>query len=113
MKRHIPFVTLAISLVLTVLAFGTRGAAQAPGGPPVIVHEWGTFTSIAGADGSAAQWQPLGGRQDLPCFVEQSRVNPKGLLGTVRMETPVLYFYAPAPTTVNVGVQFRQEIISE
>ncbi len=59
------------------------------------VHEWGTFTSIAGADGAAAEWLPQAGPSDLPCFVERNRFNIKGRLsGTVRMETPVLYFYA-------------------
>lgn len=77
------------------------------------VHEWGTFTTIAGPDGQAMQWLPLGGPTDLPCFVEYYRnrlykVMPPpevgalldyekaraGLKGTVRMETPVLYFYA-------------------
>ena len=34
----------------------------------VTVHEWGTFTTVAGADGVAMQWTPLGGASDLPCF---------------------------------------------
>src|SRR4029077_6527168 len=32
---------------------------------------------------------------------------------TVRMETPVLYFYAPQPTTVDVRVRFPQGVITE
>src|SRR5260221_7771480 len=61
------------------------------------VHEWGTFTSIAGNDGHALTWSPLDyALSDLPEFVEhfgwtQYKV---GLRGTVRMETPVLYFYS-------------------
>ena len=33
------------------------------------VHEWGTFTSVAGEDGSAVEWDALGGKDDLPRFV--------------------------------------------
>jgi hypothetical protein len=56
----------------------------------------------------------LAGPTDLPCFVERSRFNPKGALaGTVRMETPVLYFYTARETTVNVKVRFREGVITE
>jgi hypothetical protein len=80
----------------------------------LIVHEWGTFTSIAGADGNAVQWLPANGPADLPCFVREIHVNTKGLLaGTVRMETPVLYFYASRETTVTVAVRFRQGAVTE
>jgi hypothetical protein len=59
-------------------------------------------------------WTPLAGRDDLPCFVERYDARIKGsLAGTVRMETPVLYFYAPAPITANVDVVFRQGVITE
>jgi hypothetical protein len=39
------------------------------------VHEWGTFTAIAGSDGRAIEWLPLGlprfpASTDLPKFVE-------------------------------------------
>ena len=78
------------------------------------VHEWGTFTSIAGPDGAAVDWHALGGPSDLPCFVERSAFNIKGALaGTVRMETPVLYFYAPRDAMVDVRVRFRGGVITE
>src|SRR6266498_723155 len=35
----------------------------------LVVHEWGTFTSIAGKDGIALEWRPLNGPTDLPKFV--------------------------------------------
>jgi hypothetical protein len=80
----------------------------------LIVHEWGTFTSIAGEDGRAVEWLPMDGPTDLPCFVDRFRFNLKGSLpGTVRMETPVVYFYTPRETTVNVKVQFRQGAVTE
>lgn len=94
-------------------------ALLAPSAPtstqsPVTVHEWGTFTSVAGDHGEAVEWLPLSGAADLPCFVDRLASSPKGLLsGTVRMETPVIYFYAPQPTTVDVRVRFPQGAITE
>jgi hypothetical protein len=78
-------------------------------------HEWGTFTSIAGADGQAVEWSPLTGSTDLPSFVEHFRnaAFKLGLRGTVRMETPVLYFYAPTEQTVSVKVSFAKGVITE
>jgi len=79
------------------------------------VHEWGTFTSIAGADGQAVEWFPLTGSTDLPSFVEHFRNAgfKLGLRGTVRMETPVLYFYSPREETVSVKVSFAKGVITE
>jgi hypothetical protein len=78
-------------------------------------HEWGTFTSIAGHDGRAADWLPLAGSTDLPAFVEHFQTpNFKGgVRGTVRMETPVLYFYTNHTATVSVHVSFAQGLITE
>ena len=109
-RRLAPFVVL--------LALITVGAASAPaghaGGQPLVAHEWGTFTSIAGEQGQALPWQPLTAPQDLPCFVERHRLCVKCMLAsTVRMETPVIYFYAEQETTVSVDVQFRQGLVTE
>ena len=79
------------------------------------VHEWGTFTSIAGGDGEAVEWSPLTGSTDLPGFVEHFRT-PEfklGLRGTVRMETPVLYFYDSREEQVSVKVNFVKGLITE
>lgn len=83
--------------------------------PYLTAHEWGTFTSIAGADGRAVEWMPLNGSTDLPSFVEHfSGAKFKaGLRGTVRMETPVLYFYTNRDTTVSVNVSLSQGLITE
>jgi hypothetical protein len=95
------------------------------------VHEWGTFTTVAGQDGGAIDWLPLGGPTDLPCFVEhfQDRRDVKiapnlinaldyataraSLWGKVRMETPVLYFYTPRARTVSVRVRFPHGLMTE
>src|SRR5688572_16629221 len=107
------FSSVAILVAVVAATAAVRVASQSPS-TPLTVHEWGTFTSIAGEDGQALQWLPQGGVSDLPCFVERSKYNVKGALwGTVRMETPVLYFYAPSDVTVNVKVGFRQGLITE
>lgn len=83
--------------------------------PDLTVHEWGTFTAVAGKDGKAATWTPLNGSTELPQFVEHfSNTNYKrGLIGTIRMETPVLYFYSARDMTVSVNVSFSKGVISE
>jgi hypothetical protein len=100
-----------------VLLLASAGLLAAPGtGDPgaLTVHEWGTFTSIAGVDGTPVEWLPQTASTDLPCFVERNQFNVKGSVpGTVRMETPVLYFYAAREMDVNVRIRFRQGVITE
>jgi len=90
---------------------------------PLVVHEWGTFTSIAGADGRAVWWRPLASRNDLPGFVHTlARPAPgvrgmplekRDIRGTVRMETPVIYFYAEREIRASVRVDFPSGQITE
>jgi hypothetical protein len=113
MKRHL-LVCAILALSLAALPVLFR-AQTPPSDPALTAHEWGTFTSIAGRDGHAAEWLPLTGSTDLPTFVEHFRT-PEfkgGLRGTVRMETPVLYFYTNRPTTLSVHVSFAQGLITE
>ena len=104
---------------LLAICFTISSELPAKNAPPVYagltVHEWGTFTSIAGADGQAVDWSPLTGSTDLPGFVEHFR-NAQfklGLRGTVRMETPVLYFYDSREENVSVEVSFSKGVITE
>ena len=111
------------SSVVILLAASLSISAEAPyiptdfsGTDPdgLVVHEWGTFTSVAAEDGTAVDWVPQQGPRDLPCFVDRVQINIKGWLpARVRMETPVLYFYSPEEKVVDVRVQFPQGIISE
>ncbi len=102
---------------LTLLAAGLVSAAEI--GQPtaqLTVHEWGTFTSVANRDGVPQRWKPLTGVvSDLPCFVHRFEgfYAKSGLEGTVRMETPVLYFYSPQPATASVHVSFRRGTLTE
>jgi len=105
-----------VVLALSLAGLPIRFRAQTPASDPSLTaHEWGTFTSIAGKDGHAANWLPLTGSTDLPAFVEhfQGADFKGGLRGTVRMETPVLYFYTNHPTTISVHVSFSQGLITE
>src|SRR5579872_2075985 len=78
------------------------------------VHEWGTFTSIAAADGGAEQWVSLSPPADLPCFVYHlSAQCVKCGPAKVRMETPVVYFYAPQPLMASVRVDLPRGLITE
>jgi hypothetical protein len=101
--------------LLGLLCAGVLVADEPKSAPDLTAHEWGTFTSIAGNDGNAMQWQTLRGSTDLPGFVEHfSDGNFKsGLRGTIRMETPVLYFYSPREATVSVHVAFSKGVITE
>jgi hypothetical protein len=111
MKRIASVATLvAITLML--------GAAIRPSTKPpseLTVHEWGTFTSIAGKDGLAVAWRPLDGPSDLPCFVSRfgGEGYKDGLWGKVRMETPVLYVYSPRAAVFSAKVHFRGGEITE
>jgi hypothetical protein len=105
---------LALMLFVAVTTSPATIAWLPPDPTNLVVHEWGTFTSVAGEDGRAIDWWTLGGVQDLPCFVDRFRQFPKNTLGgTIRMETPVIYFYSPRPATVDVSVRFRQGMLTE
>ncbi len=87
----------------------------APSPQDLTVHEWGTFTSIAGEDGLSVDWDTLGCRNDLPAFVNDYgyRGFKFRLMGTVRMETPVIYFYSPRELDAQVKVSFPKGVITE
>lgn len=95
-------------------------------------HEWGTFTSIQGSDGTPIPWNPFTAPADLPDFVHHRQLPtrnsgvlcPKagrfrafGLKDSSswlqRMETPVIYFHAKEPLTVDVHVRFPSGLITE
>lgn len=105
---------LLLRTVFVVMMAAPFGRNITSANEALIAHEWGTFTSVAGQDGTAIQWAPLSGAPDLPCFV--NHLSPRNLKlapGLVRMETPVLYFYAPHRVTLSVDVEFPQGWVTE
>jgi len=120
--------TIAVIVAIEISTRNVTSRKAAEKGVPtashLVVHEWGTFTSIAGKDGIALEWRPLNGPPDLPKFVHtiqkegeglrQGRVLGKGeLTAAVRMETPVLYFYSANEMDVSVKVDFPKGKITE
>jgi hypothetical protein len=91
-------------------------SVAAPLEPPVplVVHEWGTFTSFAGSDGVPVPFLP--NNTDLPKFVYYQDGGKGGRLlaaGTVSMETPVIYFYTERAQRASVRVDFPLGWITE
>jgi hypothetical protein len=126
---------LVLAGAVAVAMSGPFDVSAAGGQHPFTVHEWGTFTTVAGKDGQAEEWLPLSGPSDLPCFVEtfrnglfkylpgsptagygpllDYRTARTALRGTVRMETPVLYFYTGHQTDLAVNVSFPNGLFTE
>ena len=110
---------LATASVVIVLAAGPAADSKASrteqrpvDDDPLIVHEWGTFTSFSGSDGVRLEFRPLVD-EDLPPFVLDRFLQAglpsfgKRLISTrLRMETPVTYFYTERERDVNVRVDF-------
>ncbi len=120
---------------IVLLCTATLGAVALFGGSQehgLVVHEWGTFTSVQGADGNLLDWRPLVTSQ-LPGFVYNWQKPGLGrvpyyspALGQVqapfskvvmvtlqRMETPVVYFYSDKAMTADLSVKFPQGTITE
>jgi hypothetical protein len=109
---RLPGLVIAIAFVgITVLAADS---------PNFTLHEWGTFTSVSGSDGVL-----LPGLQQeeepLPFFVHQHDgmpPKPKGYARplynvTIKMETPVIYFYTTNSFAAHVRVGFNGGSISQ
>ena len=118
--------TAIVGISITAWTRPSRKASpgNSKGSDRFVVHEWGTFTSIAGKDGVALEWRPLNGPPDLPKFVHtmqegldgfrHGRVTGKGdLTALVRMETPVVYFYSANEMELSVKVNFPKGKITE
>jgi hypothetical protein len=120
-------------IVFSLVAF--THVSQSNGQQPnYIAHEWGTFTSLCGSDG--VQLNGLYKEEEaLPSFVhsisspeyycnfpniENILLDDKGFGGevslikaNVKMETPVIYFYAGQQLDIDVNVWFKKGLISQ
>lgn len=113
----------AMKVIASIILAGLVAGAAPVGAelPPVnyIAHEWGTFTSVQGADGVQMEWNPLLGT-DLPNFVYDLRrtnieyaLSKSAFRGRQRMETPVIYFHSGEVFNVDVEVRFPQGTVTE
>jgi hypothetical protein len=83
---------------------------------PLVLHEWGTFTSFSGSDGVPAHFIP--NYTDLPDFIysqsgRDSKLRRLERDCTISMETPVLYFYTERSLKASVKVEFPRGWITE
>ena len=119
-KRQILF-----GLCLGLGTLGLLGSVTRNHQKGFVAHEWGTFTSVQGSDGTLLNWRPLQTSR-LPQFVynwqnagfNRQAIGPipftKSVMVTLqRMETPVIYFYANEKLTVDVSVDFPKGLITE
>jgi len=87
---------------------------------PFVVHEWGTYTSVQGANGETLDGM-MREEEPLPAFVharDPKRLRTKGFESlpeqiNQKLETPVIYFYGEPDRKVRVEVDFPQGVISE
>lgn len=122
-------VLAAVALVLAAARSGTAQVSATRGGggaSPLVVHEWGTFTSMQGADGGGLEGLQHE-EERLPEFVysrtevRECPLRAYGYKGlevpvthvTQKMETPVIYFYTDVPRKARVRVDFDRGLISQ
>lgn len=109
-------------LAAAAVPFALRGEDK----PDYVAHEWGTFTSMQGSDGTVLEGLQHE-EEGLPGFVySRSEVRDcpfrahgyKGLEVDVenvtkKMETPVIYFYAKQPLHVRARVCFNRGLLTQ
>ena len=98
------------------------GRVDAPGtrSKALVIHEWGTFTSMQSSVGAVLEGMHHE-EESLPAFVYARDIGspyakrieslPEGV--TQKLETPVIYFYTDDAVDVRVDVGFPQGVISE
>jgi hypothetical protein len=116
---------------LFVLLMATAGSAS---GADLVVHEWGTITTIHELSGEPLsglnkidaadvlpdfvhRFEPEGTRHDPAKHFAKSPLVPGRPDVTMRLETPVIYFHPPAgvkyEAPIDVTVKFRGGILNE
>jgi hypothetical protein len=126
------FLAIAAASIFATLAWATTVTA----GNQLVVHEWGTFTCLQNDDGRELPGVNIDD-EPVPNFVHnlspfllnrtlltsehwmyrQKAVPRSHPQVTMRLETPVIYFYPPkgetTPFNINVDVRFRGGWLSE
>jgi hypothetical protein len=119
---------LALGLTALLAAHAGARAEEAPKAPadPLVVHEWGTFTTMSGADGVGLEG--LAHEEEaLPEFVysrtkvRECPLRPQGYKGLEvapshvvnKMETPVIYVHSRSARSLRVRVEFVGGLLSQ
>jgi hypothetical protein len=105
---------------IVVFLVGALVASAALAAPAYDLHEWGTFTTVAGSDGVLLDGLERE-EEGLPAFVHSHdgmSGSGKGLNRplsgvTVKMETPVIYFYTDEAFRAQLTVGFAGGAISQ
>jgi hypothetical protein len=111
----IRFMKVALwSLCILALGGGVAPAVEPVKPPGLVVHEWGTFSTFSGSDGTNVRFYP--NDQDLPDFMyrgpwDQTKSGRGAVL--VSLETPVVYFYSDRETTASVRVDFPEGVMTD
>ncbi len=101
----------AESAAITNVEPGGTGASYPGSG--LRVHEWGTNTIVVGSNGATLRGLHHE-EEDLPGFVYDRRQPALQVSSTsVKMETPVTYFYSEAPLVLRVAVRFPSGIFTQ
>ena len=130
MKPRAPrFLSLAVFVVASC-SHPVRDVVQKDEAPVTddrfIAHEWGTFTTMQGANGGSLEGLQHE-TESLPSFVHSKTMatqSPFRLYGdtsldvpvhhcTGKMETPVIYFYTKSPRQVSVHVDFEKGLLTQ
>lgn len=118
--------TTMVALACLLIGTGTTPAQSPTPADKLIVHEWGTFTSVQGSDGIALEGLQHE-EERLPSFVysrtkvRECPLREYGYKGlevpvthvTQKMETPVIYFHTSRPTTLGVRVEFVKGLLTQ
>jgi hypothetical protein len=124
----------AVSLLALAPILGLAGSRDSDRQAPLVVHEWGTITTRHAPNGRPhGRLNRISKAEVLPAFVHRyeppaTQSNPEQSLTkspltpgrpdvTMRLETPVIYFYPPAGSgslpPFDVSVRFRGGIVNE
>ena len=121
-------VLLVVGIASAAFAVPFGFAERKTSAADFVAHEWGTFTSVQGADGVQFEWNPfvapelpkfvynfanLGAPKTAPVIPGFSFPGKASMASRQRMETPVIYFYSAKERTVDVDVQFNGGRITE
>ncbi|HLV81819.1 MAG TPA: hypothetical protein VKT32_16145, partial [Chthonomonadaceae bacterium] len=94
----------------TLLLAAIASLAQTPRPEGLVVHEWGTFLAMNGADGVTLDGM-YHEEHALPAFVHaRSREQLHLPSSSLKGETPVIYFYTGTPMNVSVKVRFPRGV---